>query len=430
MAIGYVYLMTNGRDYKIGLTASEPENRRRQLQTGNSEQIDLVAYTICKDMNNLEIKLHRHFITNRKVGEWFSLSEDDLHVVYDLFKKESINLDMSLIPEFVQLDAETDIERLMEIDGKRLAVGKSILHQEKYKHISNYKKIVLEYMREEENFIKDEDKKRQEKRQKEWDEEERLKKLMEEDAERIVLGKKPLHTFEYQVLDDWKNDLEWMIDRIEEKKLRKATKAITLRQTTEGNIIEVIDASEFGDIDFYCKHLECTSFDRVTAMHTRGFDILFNIDLNAEVVSKTRIDPNEVFNGNLIFIKDGFSVLEEYGNEDDEIGFDEIEDIDKMTHIIDILKNGKFQKNNQTNTKLKKTVEKSNVIAAIEERNEEIKHNKIEYEAKQIERKKTGKVTGTNWKKYINEATEIVESRVISNNKKQNIFGEIKAFLE
>lgn len=216
MAIGYVYLMTNGRDYKIGLTASEPDNRRRQLQTGNSDNIELIAYTVCKDMSSLEAELHHKFILKRKAGEWFSLTEEDIQRVYTIFKENSINREMSLIPEveIKPMDMEVYANELMKKDGISLAKGENILHLDSYSHIEGYEAKVIDYMHEEEGRIKEEKQLEKEAWRKQEEEEEYLESLIREDAERIISGNKPIHTFKYQKLENWKNELDWIIDAV------------------------------------------------------------------------------------------------------------------------------------------------------------------------------------------------------------------------
>lgn len=100
MAFGYVYIMSNGNEYKIGLTGSEPEKRRAALNTASASRVDLVGYVLCKDMEALEAKLHREFMHNRKNGEWFDMNDSDLSKVLSIFKEESINDSMSLFPDF------------------------------------------------------------------------------------------------------------------------------------------------------------------------------------------------------------------------------------------------------------------------------------------------------------------------------------------
>ncbi len=220
MAIGYVYLMTNGREYKIGLTASEPDNRRKQLQTGNSSKIELVSYVLCKNMEALENKLHKEFTSTRQIGEWFSLNDDDLYTVFESFKIECINEDMSLIP-----DIRKDIDTFMQIDGRRLAYGKSLLHKNKYLHIENHKEIVMEYMQKTEILIKRGFEIIAEEEQKAEEEKFRLFDLIEEDAKRILAGETPLHTLDYSELNGWKMRLDETINqKVEHSKKVKEQK--------------------------------------------------------------------------------------------------------------------------------------------------------------------------------------------------------------
>ncbi len=207
--VGYVYLMTNGKEYKIGLTGSEPEKRMKQLQTGNSSKIELVGYVVCKDMEKLESNLHREFSFKRQTGEWFALDDNDLHAIFERFKTESINDDMSLVPKIV-----TDIEKFMQIDGQRLANGKNLLHKNKYLHIENHKKIVMKYMQEKKVLIDNKKLKKKKREESEYERYEKQEKLMQKDARRIVKGEEPLYTFDYADFNDWENYLESVIDGI------------------------------------------------------------------------------------------------------------------------------------------------------------------------------------------------------------------------
>ncbi len=213
MAIGYVYLMTNGREYKIGLTASEPDNRRKQLQTGNSTNIDLIAYTVCADMNSLETRLHHKFIFKRKTGEWFALTEQDVYAIYTIFERESINLDMSLIPDIKADIPDKDINELMKEDGIRMAKGESALYTDAYSSINGHEQIVIDYMLEEEKKLKKEDMLIQTNLEKKEKEKEYLDKLIEDDAIRTISGKKPINVLKYQKLEDWKIILDNYINR-------------------------------------------------------------------------------------------------------------------------------------------------------------------------------------------------------------------------
>jgi predicted GIY-YIG superfamily endonuclease len=69
-----VYLIRgNDGKYKIG-SANEPRQRLLQLQTGNSDKLELVGVYQSENARKIESALHRHYSYVRNVGEWFDLS--------------------------------------------------------------------------------------------------------------------------------------------------------------------------------------------------------------------------------------------------------------------------------------------------------------------------------------------------------------------
>jgi hypothetical protein len=79
--MGTVYLIAefcdNGR-YKIGITKGDVDKRIKSLQTGNPNEIYLVDKNDSENYKRIEGMLHRKFHTNRKRGEWFKLTLDDV----------------------------------------------------------------------------------------------------------------------------------------------------------------------------------------------------------------------------------------------------------------------------------------------------------------------------------------------------------------
>jgi hypothetical protein len=70
----FVYLIRgNDGKYKIG-SAKEPKQRLRQLQTGNSDKLELVEVYQSENARKIESTLHRYYSYVRNVGEWFNLS--------------------------------------------------------------------------------------------------------------------------------------------------------------------------------------------------------------------------------------------------------------------------------------------------------------------------------------------------------------------
>lgn len=76
----YIYLINeSGTDnYKIGLTRNETKKRKSQLQTGNSNQLDVIKSFKTKYPFKLEKLLHIHYANKRGIGEWFLLDPKDV----------------------------------------------------------------------------------------------------------------------------------------------------------------------------------------------------------------------------------------------------------------------------------------------------------------------------------------------------------------
>jgi hypothetical protein len=69
-----VYLIrTNDGRYKIGI-AKNPNKRVLQLQTGNSEPLELIETYQSERASKIESTLHRYYSYGKMMGEWFDLS--------------------------------------------------------------------------------------------------------------------------------------------------------------------------------------------------------------------------------------------------------------------------------------------------------------------------------------------------------------------
>lgn len=77
---GFVYLIENTFDgtYKIGYTQGNVEDRRKQLQTGSSQELLIVSEFKSRHFRNLEKYLHRAFSHLHHRGEFFNLSATDV----------------------------------------------------------------------------------------------------------------------------------------------------------------------------------------------------------------------------------------------------------------------------------------------------------------------------------------------------------------
>lgn len=85
---GYVYLVTDGHYYKIGLTRNEPYKRLAQLQTGTAHRLSMVDYGLYENCADMEKYLHQKYSNKRVSGEWFNLSEDEVKAIRKEFDTE------------------------------------------------------------------------------------------------------------------------------------------------------------------------------------------------------------------------------------------------------------------------------------------------------------------------------------------------------
>ena len=86
----YVYLIRNQESgtYKLGVS-KHPEQRVKELQTGNDDDIVLIESFQSKYPTKVETALHNKYAPNRKRGEWFNLYlENELTFKSDCVKIE------------------------------------------------------------------------------------------------------------------------------------------------------------------------------------------------------------------------------------------------------------------------------------------------------------------------------------------------------
>ncbi len=80
--------------YKIGITSREPNKRMKELQTGNPAKLELVNQYQSKYANILEKTLHRTFLLDRELGEWFSLTQETVNGFQELCTKIENTFDL------------------------------------------------------------------------------------------------------------------------------------------------------------------------------------------------------------------------------------------------------------------------------------------------------------------------------------------------
>jgi hypothetical protein len=69
---GFVYLMTDGQLFKIGLSA-KPRKRRSQVAQNRGRPVELLLTIPVEDMREVESFYHSRYANVRREGEWFAL---------------------------------------------------------------------------------------------------------------------------------------------------------------------------------------------------------------------------------------------------------------------------------------------------------------------------------------------------------------------
>lgn len=77
ISAGYVYLLRVGRDYKIGRTNAF-DQRSRELAIQLPERHETVHVISTDDASGIEAYWHARFAAQRKNGEWFALSSEQV----------------------------------------------------------------------------------------------------------------------------------------------------------------------------------------------------------------------------------------------------------------------------------------------------------------------------------------------------------------
>lgn len=82
---GFVYLMSNGRYYKVGVT-NDPERRRKEIEKASGYPIDITLTVYADDPYTVEKDIHNMLFAFRVEGEWFNLPADVLHDTMDYMR--------------------------------------------------------------------------------------------------------------------------------------------------------------------------------------------------------------------------------------------------------------------------------------------------------------------------------------------------------
>lgn len=89
--MAFIYLIREYSDepkYKIGVTrAKDIDKRMKHLQTGNSNELALLAYHKTEKPFLIEKMLHSYYKNKQVINEWFDLSIEDISQFQELCEK-------------------------------------------------------------------------------------------------------------------------------------------------------------------------------------------------------------------------------------------------------------------------------------------------------------------------------------------------------
>ena len=86
---GYIYVLRGGELYKIGRSAN-PKARIKSLSTVSPVALEVICLSQTHDMVGVEIQLHERFADKRQQGEWFALTDDDVHSIRIMLEPSTV----------------------------------------------------------------------------------------------------------------------------------------------------------------------------------------------------------------------------------------------------------------------------------------------------------------------------------------------------
>ncbi|MEG4419398.1 GIY-YIG nuclease family protein [Microcoleus sp. LAD1_D5] len=122
---GYIYLVqaVGTPRFKIGKTQISVLRRINELQTGCPLKIRYVYHACVEEMNRIEKELHSKFSSSRVIGEWFSLTHEQVSECIQLMQlvqcDESILLPIEneIVEEEAQVALVAQVAELVGLNG-------------------------------------------------------------------------------------------------------------------------------------------------------------------------------------------------------------------------------------------------------------------------------------------------------------------------
>jgi len=133
--------------YKIGFTTDSVAKRIRQLQTGNPYRIVEESSYEFEAAELIEKHLHRVFIANRRILEWFAFDDDELEAV----KAEAVGFAEELAGLVVVVrdsDLVPNTDEMLEASGEALALHAEAVELESTSLQIGLRKSILRFVLE------------------------------------------------------------------------------------------------------------------------------------------------------------------------------------------------------------------------------------------------------------------------------------------
>lgn len=94
----WIYLIKADGDYdtryKIGITKKTPQQRLKQLQTGNPYKLEIVDIYQSEFADKIERTFHNIYNSNNTHGEWFELDMEQIFEFKDNCRKYEKNFEI------------------------------------------------------------------------------------------------------------------------------------------------------------------------------------------------------------------------------------------------------------------------------------------------------------------------------------------------
>jgi len=120
---GYIYLVSDGKNTKIGATTYNPTKRLNELQVGNAKKLTLIGSYQVERRIATESLLHSAYGSKNIRGEWFSLSGQDIVGILSNRMQSSVNSEYQVLTSKDANRISLSIDSLFHEKAKQMKVS-------------------------------------------------------------------------------------------------------------------------------------------------------------------------------------------------------------------------------------------------------------------------------------------------------------------